>query len=128
MASVHCVGRSCDMDVRICSFCGKFQCRLVDKRNYIGDGFSMRNFLIIVSCGEKIVCIEPVGKAQIITDNVLFLSRETNITNEMLPEDMKEDYSRAIDNVVEKIVNSKVCEKCEYMSEQLLSEWNGEQQ
>lgn len=113
------------MNVKICSFCGKFQCRLVDKRNYIGDGFSMRNFLIIVTCGEKIVCIEPVGKAQIITDNI-FLSRETNITNEMLPEDMKEDYSRAIDSVVEKLVNNNKLEKCDYMSEQLISEWNEE--
>ena len=115
------------MNVKICSFCDKFQCRLVDKRNYIGDGFSMRNFLIIVSCGEKIVCVEPVGKAQIIIDEFTsFASRESNVTDEMLPESMKDDYSKAIDNVVEKVVNSKVCEKCEYMSEQLISEWNEE--
>lgn len=115
------------MNVKICSFCDKFQCRLVDKRNYIGDGFSMRNFLIIVTCDGKIVCIEPVGKAQIITDKLTCLaSTELNVTDEMLPESMKDDYSRAIDSVVEKVVNSKVCDKCNYMSEQLMSEWNEE--
>ena len=114
------------MKIKICNSCDKFQCRLIDKRSYVGDGFSVRNFLIVVLCKEKIICVEPVGKAQILTDQFASaVSREKYITSNMLPDSMKDDYSDALDNVIRKLVDNKNLEECECLPEQLMSEWYG---